>query len=1221
MYLKRLELLGFKSFPDKTVIKLTPGVTSIVGPNGCGKTNILDAIRWVLGEQKVSQLRGTKMEEVIFNGTRDIKPLGMAEVTLVVQNNKGQLPTEYGEVQITRRLFRSGESEYLINKVPCRLKDITELFMDTGLGAHVYSVIQQHMIEAILSDRADDRRFLFEEAAGISKYKNRKKAAIRKLEATDNDLLRLKDIVAEINSQVNSLKRQMSKARRYKEMTEELKGWEIYLGKSSIEKMQAERRELLLDRDSSSDNKVKNETEIDTFTAEQEKHRKYLTDIDLELTELAGKIYEKTEQAHSKETEISVLRERRENNAQIEDKNNADIENLKARKQLLFDQIDSVNTEISSAKNSLEKLSEELTISEETLNSTDEKVLTARKKYDELKSKLMALESQLSIGKSDDSNLKEQESDISKAVELINQQLGELDRKKTSALEKKNNLENDLFGLKNKLKEYQESKLDLESKISGIVENLDDISGRVFDLSASLEAAEARRNLLEEMILQYEGFGSGVIAVMEDKEKWPGLFGTVADNIIPEKGFEDAVESALGDMAGYMICYNRESAESIIAHLMTERKGRAGFLILDKAITNDLSNRPAINSDKFIGWADQKVSMPDEVAGVGSLILSHIAIGKPGSADEILGELPPQFHLVTTDGKYYESGHLLSGGSREGISLLGRQEKIKQQVEKIEELTAALSQFKDKRNESTRMLGSRQAELNNILTLLESGRDEVDSSEREITSVKYEIQTVENEIERLSKDSVNYNAKLETLKTRQYTLNLSHGQLNKEKEVVTNDLTEQEQSNMTVEEEADRAESTHSGLQIRQVELKSKLQQLESQLRHTNELILEIDNNISTKTNEIERAKSEIVGDGTIIDQLEQDLKIVFEERTNLSEEQTAIREKHSDIQKVLDELDTNMKEVRQAREESGAKLHSAEIRITEIDSYIDNLARNLNEEYNVDIEEVEAAIPNNKIPTEERSARMTDLKERLRDFGGVNLLALEEFETAQERQIFLTTQMDDLLNAKSTLQSTIGKINQTAKELFSDTMEQVRANFKQVFEELFTGGEADLRLTNPDDPLESPIEIIARPRGKKLLSIAQMSGGERALTAISLLFSIYLVKPSPFCILDEIDAPLDDANVHRFLKIIRTFSEQTQFIVITHNKITMEAADNLYGITMEQAGVSRVVSVRFNEDDDESLIDVSMSEPEDTEVDLPDAIKERITPKVNIITEPQQDE
>lgn len=1216
MYLKRLELLGFKSFPDKTIIKFTPGVTSIVGPNGCGKTNILDSIRWVLGEQRVSLLRGTKMEEIIFNGTHDVKPLGMAEVTLVIQNNRGVLPTEYSEVQITRRLFRSGESEYLLNKVPCRLKDISDLLMDTGVGSHIYSVIQQDMIEAILSDKADERRFLFEEAAGISKYKNRKKAAMRKLEATEGDLLRLKDIVAEVNTQVNSLRRQMNKAQKYKSLSEELKGWEIFLGKNAVEELQNEKRRLLGERESQSDAKLKQDTDINALSATQEEERKNLTDIDRRLGELSNRIYEKSEAAHAIETDITVLRERRDNSRQLIEKNRLDIEAYKKRREILLEQIAQTENDLKNLEEKLGQLTSEMTSAEQNLTQADDLILNARRERDDLSQKLMSLESRLSAGKTDDSNIKEQKGELEASLATFQQQKADSVRHKEQLAETKANIENKLNTLKTQINESQTRRENLEREISDLDQQLDDVSGEIFELTASLEAAEARCHLLREMVTHYEGFSSGVVAVMEDRERWPGLMGTIADSMIPRDGYDEAIEAALGDIAGFMLCRDRSTAEQIIDYLKNESRGKAGLLITSNVDILGETTRPTLNGDGFIGWADEFVTVSDDLRALAKLLLSRVAVIKTDGANGIVDQLPPYFTAVTTDGRRFDGKAIISGGAREGLSLLGRKEKIEQQEQDTNEIKSRLNLAKESRNRITSSLGARQAEIRSVIDALDSLKEEMETNEKELTGNQYEYQTVENDLARFNKNIGELNTKIEALNSRQYSLNLNFDQLAREKSELVKVLDDHDSKTTDLEKASQEAESTYSNLQISQIEMRSRREQLESQIKHTHELIAEIDSNSDTKAEEIVRAENDIESAGGRIIELERNLKDTFDARTAISDQQTVVRDQHSVIQEGLDTREKEIKTLRHSREEVSDKLHSIEIRIAEIESELRNIVQKMKEEYDIDIQEASAEPPSPEVPAEERANRMHELKERLKDFGAVNLLALEEFDSTRERQEFLTTQMEDLLNAKSTLQSTISKINQTARKLFVETFDKVRANFKQVFEELFTGGEADVRMVNEDDPLESAIEIIARPRGKKLLSIAQMSGGERALTAISLLFAIYLAKPSPFCILDEIDAPLDDANIHRFLRIIKTFSEQTQFIIITHNKITMEAADILYGVTMETPGVSKVVSVRFNEEEDEEhLIETAAIGDGMRQVrsDLPEAVIERMTPRVNI--------
>ncbi|MCP4704872.1 MAG: hypothetical protein GY865_09705, partial [candidate division Zixibacteria bacterium] len=455
---------------------------------------------------------------------------------------------------------------------------------------------------------------------------------------------------------------------------------------------------------------------------------------------------------------------------------------------------------------------------------------------------------------------------------------------------------------------------------------------------------------------------------------------------------------------------------------------------------------------------------------------------------------------------------------------------------------------------------------------------------------------------------------LELLKNRQYNLNLSHDQLSVEKEKLNTAQKEHNDLLAQLEAESEEVEKHLSGLQINLVEQKSKKQQLETQISHTRELISDIESNSTAKSEEIITAEDESKNSNEKIFILEKELKITFESRTTLSEKQTKIREERESIQLEIDKREKEVKSIRQNREDIGSQLHDTEIRITEIEAEIRNIMDNLQDENDINFDELTVEVPNQDVPEEKRQERMLELKESIRNMGAVNLLALEEYDEFSERHEFLSTQLSDLLTAKTTLQSTITKINSTAKKLFADTFNEVRGNFKKVFEELFTGGEADVRLTNPDEPLESPIEIIARPRGKKLLSIAQMSGGERALTAISLLFAIYLTKPSPFCVLDEVDAPLDDANIKRFLKLIKTFSDETQFIIITHNKLSMESAHVLYGITMENPGVSKVVSVRFDADENGAVVDNTIGDGMVKKYsDIPESIKKRLVGEVNI--------
>ncbi len=955
------------------------------------------------------------------------------------------------------------------------------------------------------------------------------------------------------------------------------------------------------------------------FRRIQEDERKQLIDLDRQLNELSGHIYEKSEAGHSFEKEISILGQKRENARQLKEKNAVDIEAFSRRKSILLEQIDRFAAEQRETENGLLALQKQVSEDENYLAQADENVLSSRQVRDELSRKLMTLEGLLSAGKSDDANLKEQESEISSRLSEHESQQSKASEKKSELMRKISAREEAATRISEQINLLQQGQSDAENSITLLNEKLEELTGEIYELSSAMEAAEARRHLLTEMITHYEGYGSGVVAAFESKDNWPGLVGTLADNITPKPGFEDAIETALGEYAGYLICRDRKTADDIIAYLMREKKGRVGIIIMDGAMADTHSPKPELSGEGFLGWAEEHVTVNDETKPLANLLLSRVAIVRPENCDSILNSLPAFYSVVTTEGKMFQSKSVMTGGSNEGLSLFGRRGKVAEQEKILSEIAARLTALKESRTDVTSQLGSRQAELKEIIAKLDAQSEAFGDTEKEKTSLGYELQTIDTELGRVEKEKIALIEKHEALKSRQYTLTLSYDQLAREKLEIAEKLSRQESEIGEREASSDELQKRLSGLQISLIENKSKIQQLESQIRHTGELISEIDSTVSQKQMEITAADADLVSSLEKVTDLERELKKIFESRAELTDQQVRIRESHAEMQENLNNREKEIKALRHLREESLTELHNIELRLTEIESEIKGIIEKINSEYELDIEMVPMEAPDASLAPEKRVEQMHDLKETLKGFGGVNLLALEEYKTSKERQEFLTTQLNDLLNAKSTLQSTITKINVTARNLFVSTFEDVRNNFKKVFEELFTGGDADIRLLDESDPLESSIEIIARPRGKKLLSIAQMSGGERALTAISLLFAIYLVKPSPFCILDEIDAPLDDANIHRFLKMIKAFSDQTQFLIITHNKITMEAADVLYGITMENPGISRVVSVRFNEESDNGLINTSMEDiPPIRESEIPEIIQKRISPEASVDSSPK---
>ena len=1234
MYLKQLDLLGFKSFANKITIHFSGGVTAIVGPNGCGKTNILDAIRWVLGEQKVSLLRGGKMEEVIFNGTRDVKPLGMSEVTMTLVNDRGVLPTDYNEVQVTRRLFRSGESEYLLNKVPCRLKDITELFYDTGVGAHSYSVIQPEMIEAVISNRADERRFLFEEAAGITKYKQRKKAALRKLEATEHDFLRLNDIYAEVKTQVNSLKRQYRKAERYQNVVNDIRNWEIYLNSCRLNILESEKEELKTQLNRLSDQRLDKEATLDRISAQLEADRKEQVDLEHKLSGISNEVYQASEQAHTCETEISVLTEKRSHAKSLIERNQNEIQSLQAREKVLKEQTTEAENELKQIKHDFEGLNSRLREAEEEQADADRQLLLARTAKEQENKKLIDLEGKLSAARTEGENFREQEDELKRLSEDLNNRITE----KIGVLERLNEQvsvhQQTLDNISAAKAEAEKSHNELKKQIEQLVERSEELSLESSNFTASIEACQARCNLLEDMIVHYEGYESGVVATMEMRERFQeGLVGTVAEKFVPVEGLEMAVESALGEMAGFIICKDRPTAETIIDYLKTEKKGKIGILVPDTGTINPVVKRPELEMPEFTGWLDSFVSTDATLRPLMQAVLARTAVFKQGcDPQQILEQLPYGFKAVSTDGIVY-SKNVITGGSSDRFPLFRRQEKVAEQREIVEKLKTQLSAVNQEKNKITAEIAAYRAESLQLSQTIETLTEEFESTKSEMSEIEFQRRSIDSDLARLRTELNSCNEKFEKIRSRQFSLGLDFSQLASQKEDLTHSMSQANKQLNKLEEKATAALEHVSQLQVEVVETKSKIEQIESKLSHIHELRQEITKTIEAKHLEIHNAEQEIEASTQKITELEQQLKSAFEQRTEVTGRQSNLRSDQTELLEHISTREKQYKEVRGERDTISDQIHQLEIHLNTLESEIKAVCDRVQEEFEVDIASIEPASPDEKLTEEQAHEHLLKQKEALKKIGPVNLLALEEYRIVSDREQFLKEQLADLTNAKTDLQTTITKINQTAKNLFAETFEKVRGNFKKLFVELFNGGEADIFLEDPSDPLESHIEIIARPGRKKLLSINQMSGGERALTAIGLLFSLYLVKPSPFCILDEIDAPLDDANCRRFLKLIETFSAQTQFIIITHNKITMEAADNLYGVTMEQPGISKLVAVRFADitrdkvtgtvsidTETNGVLETAKDAPgmiKDDKTDLPEMVAKRLRPTIHTSSDP----
>lgn len=1179
MYLSNIELLGFKSFPLKTKIEFADGMTGVVGPNGCGKTNVLDAIRWVLGEQRVSILRGGKMEDIIFSGTREMKPLGMAEVQLTVINNRNVLPTEYSSITITRRLHRSGESEYLLNNVPCRLKDITELFADTGMGANAYSAIELEMVEAILSDKADQRRVLFEEAAGITKYKLRKRAALRKLEATENDLLRLSDILSEVTTQVNSLRRQMRKAERFKALDEQIRNNTLVLLKDSCRKITADLRQVQEEKRVSEIKLAQVAGEIDKWELMREDARSRVTELTAQLNEVRSQMEAASARYHQFNNDVSVTSEKIKSAEMNNESDLEEIESSQRKREQLQEEQSGSAARLSELKEELERCEQEAEQAEQMLAEKLAMLEEARRTSQDSQRDLFEIEGRKSISEMSDRQLAEQ-------IEISQAELGALNDKIEAARGALSEAGEIVGKDAETLQSAQASKNSLEEKLTALENELADIRAKLDEANAAfaearmeVKSVETHVGLQEEMIAHYEGYGSGVGALFAEETALPGLIDTVANLIKPNEQFLRPLEQALAKKAEYVLVENREAAERGIQYLRENDLGRATFLIKDKVPSqSSIPVDEAIkNVDGFLCKASEQVLVAEQHREVVDLLLGNVLLARDYTAAREIQEAASQpCSIVTLDGHLLESNNTLQGGGESSAQLLGRDVELAQLKEKLGAAMGAATSAE----ELVQSLQQKRADLTAARADLvrEIDATAVSYSEAQLSAARHELELKQGreQLRHLEEQLAGQRARVDELLNRRETLRQDSSRLAGDTDGKRAEFESQQERVDEIEREANQATRVHEQLKLRSIKLRAEVDSLTSAISRTSELIAELEAARENKQQARALRHDEILRLKKHRGDLQVDLESVSLKKEELKSSEMELTTQQGGLAEKQSDFEDLLKRARKERDIEADKHEQLLVAETEGKARYEDISRQLRDSYQINVSELALPEPLSPETVTELQTELTEAREKQEQIGMVNMLALEEYDRESQREEFLRKQIEDLTTAKDNLKTTITRINGTARKMFMETFDQVKVNFRQVFAELFQGGEADLRLEDDSDPLESPILISARPRGKRLLNISQLSGGEKALTAISLLFGIYLVKPSPFCILDEVDAPLDDANVGRFLKIVKVFSERTQFIIITHNKRTMEQCGRLYGVTMQAPGVSQIVSVDF---------------------------------------------
>ncbi|MEW6158480.1 MAG: chromosome segregation protein SMC [Verrucomicrobiota bacterium] len=1269
MYLKNLTMLGFKSFADKTALNFQPGITAIVGPNGCGKSNVADAIRWVLGEQSAKALRGGEMADVIFNGTDHRKPLGLAEVSLTIGDVDAEhlkaagVELAFNEVTVTRRVFRDGGSEYFINKTPCRLKDIQQLFMGTGVGRTSYSIMAQGNITQIISSKPEDRRMVFEEAAGITKFKAQKKESLRKLEHTEQNLLRVADLIREVKRQIGSLQRQAGKARRYKQLMLELQHLDTQLARHQFDVLQAEISERLTRLD-----KLRVEAEVCAETVQRGEneigHLRHL------LSELEQQIYET--QQHGQEIKNQI--ERHEGRIQFNEerlreldgqntKALADITQAEERKHAADDELTHVNERLENSIRALEQHRQALQSKRDAVSRLESELAAQQEALRRAQSETFAAAQQLSRVRNEINAL-----DLQKQGNVV--RLEKLSSEKIQLEEERNRLETRLAEF---AANVEAEKLDVQLRRSSV----EDRQRRLRELQQEMGLAtqdldgllrqqaekRSRLNVLEQLQADYEGFSAGTLAVLKGKE----VLGSLTDKIRVPDEYIIAIEAALGHHLQLVLTEQPEAAHRMIHELNTHKKGRASIAALTffrNGFSNGNSNGHG-NGHSTGEYANGNGHGADAPQATGNGQTAHSTNGDAHSNGQgqlnghlralsvveseetiqpllqgLLGqthivadlhtatqawqECHGQYDFVTLKGELLNRHGIFTGGSgnsngngngKTPASVLGRKNQIA-------ELQAHLSSIQDQVNEASRRKGALQSEQTALQASLQQAQTELRTQEVAIATRQGEfnalqtslralhqkIDTVVYEIQSLAAQEQEGTRKRDALATR-------IGELEQREREFQQQLADSNGRLEILRTERDTANTALTETKVAlaaEEQLCTSFQQqkntLQNRLRELGQLLEQRRHELSSFVTRREQYQSEIQESQGRIEALQHEREQVNEQLAGLMDQKES---QETDILTREDDLRDQRRRLTDLQQQRSA----VEIELAQKNMTVQNLRQRVLEKYQVNLDDVrsecititfadEGAPKIHTLSPEEMAASggATDweavgeqvgaLQKRIDEMGPVNLVAIEEYEETEQRYQFLTAQHEDLVKAKEQLLEVINRINSQTKEMFTDTFNKIRENFRQMFTEIFGGGKADLLLVDEGDVLESGIDIVARPPGKQLQSISLLSGGEQTMTAVALLFSIYQVKPSPFCVLDELDAPLDESNINRFIRVLQRFLEHSQFIIITHNKRTIGMANVLYGVTMEEHGISKIVSVKFHKADDHTAVPPQSAHP-----------------------------
>lgn len=1176
MYLKRLELKGFKSFPTKTDVLFNEGITAIVGPNGSGKSNISDAVRWVLGEQSIKSLRGDKLEDVVFAGTDTKKAMNYCEVALTIDNSDKKLDIEYSEITIKRRAYRSGESEFFLNNKSCRLKDIKELLLDTGIGKDGYSIIEQGKVDEILSNNPVNRRKVFDEACGISKYRYKKQEAERNLKNTKENLNRIEDIYVEIENQLKPLETQQKKAIKYLEIKEELKKIEVNSYISEIEELEVQAKETL------NHDKVLKDQMV-SVKSKKETLEKSITDCDEELEEIDVKINKTIEYINTikgvinkKYSELSVLNEK--------------IKNCNSDIQRYTNEISYINKKISDDSLELKKLNESKDNAFKNLKDIENKIDEVEVKNKDKKESINKVSQTIETLKDEIINLLDIKQNSANKLSTLNANIENIEnRTKTIDIDIEH-IQKNICNKKDEISKFNSQKQEKLSLIENLKQEFEDINKKVNSLkieydktSSDIQGSKlkineynSKLNIYTDMEKHYEGFNKGVKEVLKNKNL-EGIYGALGQVISSSQKYEKALEASLGSYMQNIITKDENSAKNAINYLKKNNLGRVTFLPLNIIKSNKIDKNAIKSSTKYIGIASELVKFDEKYKNIIENVLGRtIVIGSMDEAIKFARETNHRYKVVTLDGEILNPGGSLTGGTvRTNGNILSRKRLIEEFKENIEK-------EKEKLNSLEKEKTSLRGFIDSNLTKMEKINNELRESDKNVVVINANIKSANDEVSNLNNNLNKFeNEKLSLGENLEYTLT-------KTKSLKEN-INEIEQKHLLNKNEIDTLNSKLKEINDGYEVDKSRFDDLNIEYAKLNQIhqatikdIDRIQKEIKSQNDVLRTTKEQLEESKSNTVKIQDQIKIETSEKENLenqiideNKKLSLQKEQKDSIKKNRDAITTESKNIDRQYMEVKESLFKIENKIERLRSSKENYIAKLIEEYELSLEEAKS-LKDESVVIDKKE--LENLKRQIKSLGNVNIDSIKEYEEIKERYDFYSEQKKDLEESIEVIYKLIKELEENMKREFNENFILINENFKVVYKKLFGGGNGELRIVDKDNILESDIEIVAQPPGKKMKNLNLLSGGEKALTAISILFSIILAKPTPFCILDEIEAPLDDANIYRFGEFLKELSKDTQFISITHRRGTMEVADYIYGVTMQEKAISKVISLDLKE-------------------------------------------